>query len=176
MVLKMNSNERREKILCLLKDQEHPITATALAKQFDISRQVIVGDIALIRASGSPVFATHWGYVYQKTLEEHFLTHTIVSQHSGDQMADELYTILDYGCAILDVTVEHPIYGQIVGQLQIFSRIDADDFLDKIRKTSAEPLSQLTGGIHLHTIQCRNEESYQKLLEALTQKGILYEK
>lgn len=173
----MTSNQRREKLIQMLEQSQHPITATSIAKEFDVSRQIIVGDIALMRASGAPILATHFGYIYQKPIVKPYFQKTIASCHQGgDQMKDELYIIVDNGCAVLDVTVEHPVYGQISGQLQIYSRADADQFLQKVRETAAEPLSLLTGGLHLHTIECRDETSYQKLLSELSERGILYEK
>ena len=85
---------------------------------------------------------------------------------------EELYTIVDYGCTVVDVIVEHPLYGELVGQLHLSSRYDVDRFMDSIRES--EPLSQLTHGVHLHTIRYPDEEAFAKMKEALREKGILY--
>ena len=79
---------------------------------------------------------------------------------------------MDYGCTVVDVIVEHPLYGELVGQLHLSSRYDVDRFLDSIRES--EPLSQLTHGVHLHTIRYPDEEAFAKMKEALREKGILY--
>ena len=84
--------------------------------------------------------------------------------------------MVDNGCGVLDVIVEHPLYGEISGSLQIFSRYDVDAFCKKLEKEKANPLCALTGGIHLHTLSCPSEEAYQRVLSALREKGILFEK
>ena len=54
----MHAKERREAILSRLEQACDPVSATALAGALSVSRQVIVGDIALLRASGAPIAAT----------------------------------------------------------------------------------------------------------------------
>ena len=46
----MKANQRRQLILESLKQSSQPISASQLASQFEVSRQVIVGDVALLRA------------------------------------------------------------------------------------------------------------------------------
>ena len=98
---------------------------------------------------------------------------TVACVHSVGDPARELYAIDDNGCTAIDVVVEHPIYGQIVGQLQLRSRYDVDRFVEKLE--GAPPLSALTGGIHLHTIECSDEEAYRRVLAALRREGFLLE-
>ena len=74
---------------------------------------------------------------------------------------------------VLDVTVEHPVYGQLSGQLQVFSRYDADVFWDALQKNGAQPLCSLTGDIHLHTLVCPDEARKARVLAALEEKGYL---
>lgn len=171
----MNSSERREEILRMLKKASQPVSATAIAREFKVSRQLIVGDIALLRASGEDIAATPRGYVLQNTAEQKTVR-TIACRHDDAQILEELYTIVDNGGAVLDVTVEHAVYGQISAGLHVFSRYDADEFLNKLNTFNAPPLSQLTGGIHLHTITCNDEESFVRVENALRDKGFLLEK
>ncbi len=172
----MHSNQRREAILQLLLENDQPISATAIARQFGVSRQIIVGDIALLRAAGEDICATPRGYLLSQHRAEG-VRQTIAACHDNDQqMAQELYLIVDNGCSVLDVTVDHPVYGQLSGQLHISSRYDADQFLQTLRRHEAEPLSRLTGGVHLHTILGRDAQSVERVLAALRQAGILYEK
>ena len=93
--------------------------------------------------------------------------------HGLDGLLDELYTVADCGCGVLDVTVEHPVYGQLSGQLQVFSRYDADVFWDALQKNGAQPLCSLTGDIHLHTLVCPDEARKARVLAALEEKGYL---
>ena len=44
----MNGDERRKKIINILSSSKSPVAGVALAKELDVSRQVIVQDIALL--------------------------------------------------------------------------------------------------------------------------------
>lgn len=167
--------DRRDAILKAIQESEKPLSATTLAKQFGVSRQIIVGDVALLRAKGIQIIATPRGYVCQNDQKEGGL-HTIAVTHSEAQLQDELYTIVDLGGTIIDVIVEHPLYGQLSGNLHVSSRYDVDQFLSKLQLDQARPLSNLTDGLHLHTIHCENDMVFQRILDALNEKGFLYHK
>ena len=172
----MNAATRREKIVKLLTDTDKPLSASAIASQFSVSRQVIVGDIALLRASGAQIIATPRGYLLeQPSVSNNGIEIQIVCVHEDDRLAEELYTVVDLGGAIVDVTVEHSVYGQICAPLHIFSRFDADVFLEKLKTASAQPLCALTGGIHLHRLCCPNEPVQARVLAALRTKGLLFQ-
>ena len=59
----MNSNERREKLLHILKISNKPVKGVDLAKELNVTRQIVVKDIALLRASGIDILATSTGYI-----------------------------------------------------------------------------------------------------------------
>lgn len=166
--------DRKEKIIEEIKKSDKPISASTLAKKLGVSRQIIVGDVALIRASGTNIIATPRGYILDSKQQNQ--TYTIAVNHSQEQMADELYTIVDLGGCAIDVIVDHPVYGQLTGKLHLSSRYDVDQFIKKVNNNQAKPLSQLTDGLHLHTIQCPNEETYQRIVSALDEKGYLFKK
>lgn len=172
----MNAATRREKIVQQLQQADKPLPATALAALFSVSRQIIVGDIALLRAAGIAITATPRGYVLERPSKQTYLETSIVCEHSDDRLAEELYTVVDLGGALIDVTVEHSIYGQICAPLHIFSRFDADAFLHKLQTEQARPLCNLTGGIHLHRLRCPNEQVQVRILTALQEKGLLLSK
>lgn len=170
----MDAAERRQEIIEYLKQNSQPVSASAIAARFSVSRQIIVGDIALLRAGNVRISATPRGYILTShSGEENGLTRTIACKHSIGNLAQELYTIVDNGCGLLDVIVEHSVYGQISGQLQIFSRYDADCFMEKLKQKNAMPLSDLTGGIHLHTLSCPSDTAYERVLFELKRKEIL---
>lgn len=171
----MNTETRRNSVLALIQKSEKPLSASALAKEFEVSRQLIVGDVALLRASGHKIIATPRGYVCEAREQDGFIR-TIAVTHEKDQLEEEIYTIVDLGGALIDVIVEHPLYGQLCAKLHIYSRYDADQFLRKVKEYNATPLSDLTHGLHLHTLQCKNEEVYDRVLNSLREKGFLYEK
>lgn len=83
--------------------------------------------------------------------------------------------MVDAGCTVVDVIVEHPLYGQLTGPLALHCRRDVEQFLSRCRESDAIPLSQLTGGIHLHTLLCPDEESFAQAKEALRALGVLME-
>ena len=171
----MNSEERRENILSILNSSTEPITATALAKKFSVSRQVIVGDIALMRAAGHKISATPRGYVLNTEIESNSKIFTIACRHDEENIKKELYAVVDNGGTVLDVTVGHPVYGEISGELRISTRYDADMFLEKIHSNEAQPLMRLTGGIHLHKIKSKDEQSHKRIIEALKKENIILE-
>ena len=169
---RMNSAQRREKVLSLLTEHSSPLSATAIAKQCGVSRQIIVGDVPLLRASGEQISATPRGYLLHR--EQGLHQRVIACRHTQEQMEKELYIVVDNGCAVLDVTVEHPVYGQISGQLQLFSRYDVDQFVQKLRTSNAPALCTLTGGVHLHNIQYQHQEDIQRVVEQLREQGLLF--
>lgn len=171
----LTASERREKIKKLLSGANEPLSASKIAKVCSVSRQIIVGDIALIRAGGLDVQATPRGYILNKALSNGFFEGLIACTHKSDQIEKELYTIIDFGATVVDVTVEHAVYGEISAVLQLSSRFDAGLFIEKLKNCDARPLSALTDGVHLHKIHCASKEIFDKICDALRKEGILFE-
>ncbi len=170
----MDANERRQEILKILKSSSEPVKGTDLSERLEVSRQVIVQDIAILRARGENILATPQGYLIPKTYGKERLIKTIVCTHkTNDELEDELKTIVDLGGKIIDVIVEHPLYGEIKSQLQIDSRHDLRLFMENLKATKAEPLSSLTGGVHLHTIEVEDEKTLKRIKESLLEKNYL---
>ena len=167
---------RRNKIVAALKKTKTPVSASVLAKKLQVSRQIIVGDIALIRATGIDITATPKGYVLavEENRDERFIR-KIACTHKVEETRKELYAIVDNGGEVLDVIVEHPIYGELKGQLNISSRHDADKFLKKINTSQANLLSALTQGIHLHTIACKDKTIFERIIHQLSAESLLYQ-
>ena len=166
----MTASERRQQIARLLSASQAPISATTLSQELGVSRQIIVGDIALLRAAGQEITATARGYVVPA---QNVLLRRIACIHSAEETRDELDAMVDCGCTVVDVIVEHPVYGQLTAPLHLSSRLDVDQFMK--RMDGAAPLSQLTGGVHLHTLSCPDETAYEHLLQLLRQRGFLVE-
>ena len=146
----MNGEERRSLIVSKLSEASEPINATQFAKAFSVTRQIIVADIALLRAMGHRIRAEHKGYVIEKP--ETGIQKRIVVKHGKESLKDELYAVVDNGGKVIDVIVEHSIYGMISASLNLSTRYDVDLFIKKIEETESTPLSMLTQGIHVHTI------------------------
>ncbi len=163
---------RREAILQALDAAEAPVSAAALAKKLGVSRQIIVGDVALLRAGGHPVSATPRGYVSGRSPG---LTRTLACLHDAAGMEAELNALVDTGCEVVDVIVEHPLYGQLIGALRLRSRYDVSQFIAQSRHCGANPLSHLTGGLHLHTIRGEDAQALDRAEAALKALGLLWE-
>ena len=173
----MNAQERRIRILTSLREVSSPVSASVLAGQLGVSRQIIVGDVALLRAAGEEILSTPRGYVLTgENVPLHpELRRQIVCSHTADQMQEELQVCVDNGCTVLDVIVDHPVYGQLAGQLQLKTRYDISQFMEKVAAQSAHALSELTDGIHLHTISCPDEAAYLRVCAELKARGFLVE-
>ncbi len=163
---------RRRNIMRMLGESRQPISGTELAKAFGVSRQVIVQDIALLRAVDKNILSTNRGYVlYAPEAGIHKVKRSFAVCHTDAQMADELYTIVDYGGTVLDVVVEHEIYGQITVDLLLKTRADVNEFLDKLAHVPAKPLKELTNGNHFHTVEAETESILDEITRQLGKKG-----
>lgn len=170
----MEGDSRREKIMEMLNCTAEPLSGATLAKKLKVSRQVIVQDIALLRAYDKNILSTNKGYILYQPLETKTAHKRTVSVcHTDEQMKDELYTIVDCGARVLDVVVEHDVYGQITADLFLRSRADVDEFIGKIAQSKAQPLKTLTNGAHFHTLEAEHEEVFARVEERLLEKGYL---
>ena len=170
----MTSVERRQKILALLSESREYQNATQIARRFGVSRQIIVSDIALLRAEGNEILSTPRGYLLDAPGRGEYVR-PLVCLHSKEQIRQEFYAVVDLGGRVLDVVVEHPVYGQISAALNIRSRYDADLFIEKMAQAGTHPLSSLTGGLHVHHIAAPTEEDFSRIQKALQSLHILWE-
>ena len=171
----MNAAQRRECILTRLSGAQNPVSASALAAELGVSRQIVVGDVALLRAGGAQIDATPRGY--QLHPAEKGYTGILACVHrTEDEMRRELYTIVDQGGVAVDVAVENPLYGELRGNLNLASRYDVDHFIQQAADTPECLLSRMTGGVHLHTLSCPTPEAFRRIEAALDAKGLLYKK
>lgn len=172
---KLSGHERREFIIQLLKGEKRPITGQEIAKKTGVSRQVIVTDIALLKASDKPIIATNRGYIYMKKKQSsERYKRIIICNHPPERTEEELQTIVDCGVTIVDVIVEHPIYGELTGSLMISSRFDVEQFINARERKEAALLSELTDGLHLHTLEADSIEKLDAACERLDELGILF--
>ena len=144
----MNGQERRNAIIERLKGSTSPISAKSLADEHSVTRQIIV-------AEG--------------------LSRHVAVKHGMEAIADEFYAVVDNGGKVLDISVEHSLYGSISAELNITSRYEADQFVKKAEETGATPLSLVTEGIHIHTIAVKDEEAFSRIVARLSELGILVE-
>lgn len=168
--------DRRKYIKKILSNSSKPLTATHFAKELSVSRQIIVSDVAILRASGLDILATPKGYVIGSSDNNNNFPFVgiLACKHTSQQLQEELYTIVDFGATVIDVAIEHAIYGELSGKLDIASRYDADQFIEKVKsEKNSAPISSLTDGVHLHRIGCKDKNTFNLIKDALCNKNIL---
>ena len=174
----MNKAEkRRNRIIKILDEAEAPVSASSMAEQLSVSRQIIVGDVAVLRAAGNEIYATPRGYVLGSKRPEHNYPFTgmVACKHGREELKDELYTIVDFGATVINVMVEHPIYGQLTGYMYVSSRYEVDTMFENALANEGTLLCDLTGGVHLHQIGCADEKLFRLIEAELKKKGFLIE-
>ena len=151
------------------------MTGSELARRLGVSRQVIVQDIALLRAAGEDVVATPQGYRLGPGTPARPYRAVVAVRHTPAQTGDELYALVEAGVRVLDVVVEHPLYGELRGLLLLDTRDDVTAFLERVASSGAALLSSLTGGVHLHTLEAFHPDALEVARARLREKGFLLE-
>ena len=169
----MSGAERRENIIQIISGSSRPVPAKKLADDFCVSRQVIVQDIALIRAEGFDILATNRGYILLEDAEEKSRVFKVA--HTDEEMEDELCTIVDLGGRVENTMVNHRVYGHIEAPLKIYSRKDITNFLKKLSQSKSAPLKNTTSGYHYHKVCADDEETLDEIEIALKNKRYLVE-
>ncbi len=169
----MTTLERRKAILSAIKDGSVPISGSALAHTMGVSRQIIVQDIAVLRASNHAILATPSGYMMTPTSPDPFVRVLSCKHRDLDGMRCELLTVVQNKGVVQDVIIEHPIYGEFRAMLMLSTEDAVEAFVSKITEGSAMPLSTLTGGAHLHTIAAQTEAQLDAIEAALELLGVL---
>ena len=168
----MTGSERRKEIIQLIKESETAVPAKELAQQFEVSRQIIVQDIALLRAAGYDIVSTNRGYLLDGPRT---VTRALKVSHTDEQIEDELRTIVDLGGTVLNVMVNHRVYGRMEAPLRVASRRQIQIFMDDIKSGKSSPLKNITSNYHYHTIEAESEETLDLIEHALRERGYLVE-
>lgn len=167
----MNGEQRRKQLLVLLSDSKTPISGAALAQQLHVSRQVIVQDIALLRANGADILSANRGYLMLHT--EHEVSRVFKLLHSDAETEEELTMFVDMGGKVRDVFIYHKVYGVVRADMKIRSRKDVQDFMENIRSGKSSLLKNATSGYHYHTIFADDEQTLDMIQEELAKRGML---
>lgn len=168
----MNTAQRRNEILKLLHQAEKPVAARALASQFGVSRQVIVQDMAVIRASTPGILSTTKGYVLQQD-KDIACTREFKVRHGQEQAAEELNLIVDCGGRVKNISISHRVYGRVSAEMDIRSRQDVCEFVETLKNSRSTVLSSATSGYHYHLIEAENEERLNLIEKQLKDAGFL---
>lgn len=168
----MTGSDRREKIINTIRSSEGPVPAKALADDCQVSRQVIVQDIALIRAAGYDIISTNRGYILQAPVAA---SRVFKVSHTDEQLEDELCSIVDLGGKVVNVMVHHRVYGHLEAALNITSRKKVADFLKDIQSGKSSPLKNITSNYHYHIVEADSEDTLDLIEDMLREKGYLVE-
>jgi uncharacterized protein len=167
-----SGDARRRQILGWMRLHRGPVQGSDLARRFRVSRQCVVQDVAILRASGQDILATPRGYRFPESSPRSHQA-ILACRHEPERTEEELQILVDSGVKVLDVIVEHPIYGELRVPLMIESRTDVRDFLRRVRSTHASLLSSLTRGVHLHTVEASRAEMISQARAWLRARGFL---
>ena len=168
----MTGSKRREELINTIKSSTSPISGKTLAQLYDVSRQVIVQDIALLRTAGYDIISTNRGYILNAP---HTITRVFKVSHTDAQTEDELYSIVDLGGTVVNVMVNHRVYGKMSAPLNIKNRRDVQLFMNNIKTGKSTPLMNVTSGYHFHHVCAEQEEILDEIEEALRKKHYLAE-
>lgn len=169
-IMTLSGQERRKEIIKILKNSSNAVSGTELAKMLCVSRQIIVQDMALIRANGLDIISTHYGYVLRdnKTVSRVFKVF-----HTDEQVEEELNLFVDLGGKVDDVFVYHKVYDVIKAPMNIKSRMDVKKYMTNISSGKSTQLKNLTSNYHYHTITADNTEILDMIQQELANKGFL---
>lgn len=168
----MSGAERRKKIIAMIREASAPLSGGALGKATGVSRQIVVQDMALLRAEGYSILATARGYILEEPKQA---VRRFKVYHTNEQTEKELTTIVDLGGCVQDVMVNHRVYGKIAASLNIKNRRDVQHFMANLRSGKSAPLLNITSGYHFHTVTADSEEILAEIETALKEKNFLCE-
>lgn len=168
----MKADARRKAIAELLLSEARPLSGGQLSEMLHVSRQIIVQDIACLRAAGYEIVSTHQGYLIGKTplVERVFKVY-----HTKAETEDELSCIVGLGGTVVDVFVWHKVYGRIDAKLNISSKFHVDQFIEGVRSGKSTELMDITGGYHYHTIRADSPDTLDRIAQALEERGYIAE-
>ena len=166
----MKANDRRKGIITCLLSENGAVSGGALAERFNVSRQIIVQDIAFLKSAGYEILSTHNGYVVQKSPH---VERIFKLQHTKERTEDELNTIINYGGTVVDVFVWHKVYGKVLAKLNIYAKYQVDNYIENVRIGKSTELMDITGGYHYHTVRADSEKTLDLIEEKLQEKGFI---
>lgn len=165
--------DRKQELLNLLKSTPKPLNGQSLAEHFHVTRQIIVQDIALLRADGANILSTNRGYVYKEDEASPYVHKLFKVKHDMEAIESELLAIVDNGGRVQTILIDHPVYGEIQTFVKLNCRRDVQHFLEQIHHSEFRALSSLTDGVHYHLIEAENQQDLDYIEVALDKLGYL---
>nr|MBP3599122.1 transcription repressor NadR [Eubacterium sp.] len=168
----MSGNERRDSIVRRLRESKKPISGTKLAEEYSVSRQVIVQDIAILRAAHMDILSTNRGYILNGGAGGNAIR-VFKMSNTDEQTEDALNTIVYYGGVVENDFVNHKVYGRVQVDLNIRTSRDVTEFVHGIKSGKSTPLKNITSDYHYHTVSADSEETLDLIEKALMEKKYL---
>ena len=172
MSLNLSAIQRRKEIIRILIKENRALKGSYIANKFNVTRQIVVKDIAILRAEGNKIIATPEGYIISSN-DMILYKRIFAVSHSSDDIKMEFSSIVKYGGIIEDVIVEHPVYGELKAMLMIKTLNDIENFIINFNNNDVKPLSALTSGVHLHTVSAESEEILNLIEKELKSKNMI---
>ena len=166
----MKSDERRKSIVNLLLSEKRAVSGGELSEKYDVSRQIIVKDISILKEQGLDIVATSAGYIIKSSP---FVERVFKVFHTTEQTEDELQAIVDFGGIVADVYVWHKAYGKMEAKLNISSRKQIAQFIENVRTGKSVELMHITGGYHYHTVRADSEETLDLIEAELSKRNYI---
>ncbi len=168
----MTGAQRRKKIIDMMRQSAKPLSGGALGSATGVSRQVVVQDIALLRTEGYSIVATARGYILDEPKQA---VRLFKMCHTNEQTEEELTAIVDMGGCVMDVMVNHRVYGKMSAPLNIKNRRDVQVFMNHLNTGKSTPLLNVTSGYHFHRVSAEQEEILDEIEQMLREKNFLTE-
>lgn len=169
----MKANERRAEILSLIENSQNPVAANILSEKYGVSRQVIVQDIAILRAQGYGVISTNRGYVLGSGATR--CERVYKCRHNLSELIPESEIVINNGGTVEDIFVNHRVYGKISARLELSTMRHAEELYRSLMAGASKPLMSVTDGYHYHTVSAPSEEALEKIEQELRKAGVLIE-
>ena len=170
------TKDRKQALLKLLKESPKALNGQTLAEHFHVTRQIIVQDIAILRADGAPILSTNRGYIYKENDANPYVHKLFKVKHELEEIGQELLAIVDNGGRVQNILIDHPVYGEIETLLKLTCRRDVQHFLQQVASCAFRPLSELTDGVHYHLVQADSQQDLDYVESALRDLGFLQDK
>lgn len=166
------TKDRKQALLQLLKEAPKALNGKNLAEHFHVTRQVIVQDIAILRADGAPILSTNRGYIYKQIETNPYVHKLFKVKHEVEEIGQELLAIVDNGGRVQNTLIDHPVYGEIETLLKLSCRRDVQHFLEQVEHSDFRPLSELTDGIHYHLVEAETQQGRNTTRPPLYRGGL----
>lgn len=170
----MENKERRRLILQKLKSTNTSVTGRELAELCQVSRQIIVSDIAMLRAEGAKILATSQGYLMEREKDSEVKALALAVPDT-EALRRELELIVDNGGTIRGVSVEYGMYGTLRCAVSLCSRRDIRKWGEQLQEMHMKPLALVAGGAHTLYVEMENAEAGEEICRLLEDAGFLRE-